>query len=408
MRRLATAALLAALAAPAQAQQLTLSGYGTAGAAHSDNGEADYLADAFKPNGPGHTRSTSWDVDTRLGVQAAAQLTPTLSAVVQVLSEQDYGNSYRPSVEWANVKWQATPDLAIRAGRVVLPVFMVTDSRRVGYANPWVRPPVEMYSLVPVTRSDGIDAIWRAPLGGATNTMQVLYGRSDAKFPDASGFEAGKVDARDLFTINDTLELGFLSVRAIYGQGRITIEAFEPYFDALRMFGPPGAALAEKYHVNDRKVEFVGIGASYDPGSWFLMGEAARFDTHSIIGAKKAWYVSGGYRIGKFTPYLTYARIRAASPTSDPGLPVAALPPQVQPGAALLNALLDQQLNILPRQRTASVGVRWDVMKNVAVKAQYDQVDLDAGSTGTFGNIQPGFQPGGTVRILSATVDFVF
>jgi hypothetical protein len=395
-------------AACAQERMFTLSGYGTAGFANSDNREADYLVDAFKPNGPGHTRSTSWDVDTRLGAQLTAQFTPTISAVVQVLSEQDYANSYRPTVEWANVKWQATPDLAIRAGRVVLPVFMVTESRRVGYANPWVRPPVEMYSLVPVTHSDGIDAIWRTPVGGATNALQVLYGRSDANFPNASGFDAGKVNARELFTINDTVEVGFLSVRGIYGQGRITIKAFEPYFDAFRQFGPPGAALADKYNVDDRKVEFVGIGASYDPGQWFLMGEAAKFDTHSVIGAKKAWYASGGYRFGKFTPYATYAQIRAASPTTDPGLPVAAFPPQVQPTAAMLNGLLNQQLNILPRQRTASVGVRWDVMKNVAIKAQYDQVNLDAGSTGTFGNIQPAFQPGGTVRIISATVDFVF
>lgn len=408
MRRILAMVVLSALAASANALDLTLSGYGTLGAAHSDNAEADYLVDAFKPNGPGHTRRTSWDVDTRVGAQATLQMTTTFSAVAQVISEQNHENSYRPSVEWAYLKWQATPDLAIRAGRVVLPVFMVTDSRRVGYANPWVRPPVEMYSLVPVTHSDGVDAIWRTQLGGATNTLHALAGRSDAKFPNASGFDAGRVEARNLFTLNDTVEMGFLSVRAIYGQGRITIEAFEPFFDALRMFGAPGAALADKYNVDDRKVEFVGVGASYDPGQWFLMGEAAKFDTHSIIGGKKAWYLSGGYRIGKFTPYLTYAQIRAASPTSDPGLPVAVLPPPVQPTALLLNGLLNQQLGILPRQRTASAGVRWDVMKNVAIKAQYDQVNLDSGSTGTFGHIQPGFQPGGTVRILSATVDFVF
>lgn len=407
MKRLAVL-LLAAGVPAAHALDYTLGGYGTIGFANSDNRHADYLVDAFKPNGPGYTRATSWDVDSRVGVQGAVQVTSTISAVVQVISEQDVDNSYRPSLEWANVKWQATPDLTLRAGRVVLPVFMATDSRRVGYANPWVRPPVEMYSLVPVTHSDGLDVIWRASVGGATNTLQALAGRSDAKFPNASGFDAGEVEARDLFTVTDTVEVGFVSVRAIYGQARITIKAFQPYFDAFRMFGAPGAALADRYDVQDREVEFVGLGASYDPGQWFLMGEAARFDTHSVIGAKKAWYVSGGYRFGKFTPYATYAQIKAASPTSDPGLPVAFLPAEAQPTAALLNGLLNLQLNLLPRQETASVGVRWDVMKNVALKAQYDHVDLDEGSTGTFGNIQPGFRAGGKVRVFSATLDFLF
>jgi hypothetical protein len=52
--------------------------------------------------------------------------------------------------------------------------------------------------------------------------------------------------------------------------------------------------------------------------------------------------------------------------------------------------------------------VRWDFNKTAALKLQYDRVDIDAGSIGTFGNVQPGFQPGGRVGITSATVDFVF
>jgi hypothetical protein len=388
--------------------QLTLSGYGTAGVVHSDNDQADYLVDAFKPNGPGYTRRTSADVDSRLGVQAALQLTTRFSAVVQVLAEQRYDNSYRPDVEWANLKYQLTPDLAVRAGRVVLPVFMVTESRRIGYANPWVRPPVEMYSLVPVTHSDGVDASWRIAPGGFTNTVQVTVGRTESKFPNAAGFEAGSAKVRDLISVNDTFESGFLTLRAIYGSARLTIEAFEPFGDALRQFGPQGIALADKYGVVDRRADFVGIGASYDPGQWFLMGEAARFDTHSVVGAKKAWYLSGGYRFGKLTPYVTYASIKADSNTSDPGLSLDGLPPQVLPTALFLNATLNQQLNLLPQQNTVSLGMRWDFYKNAALKLQYDRVDLDPGSRGTFGNVQPGFQPGGKVQLFSAAVDFVF
>src|SRR5438105_13944045 len=115
---------------------VSFSGYGTVGAVHSDNDQGDYLVDAFKPNGPGASHSWSADVDSRFGAQVSAQFTPQISAVLQVLSQQRFDNSYRPTVEWANLKYDVTPDLSVRAGRVVLPVFMVTDSRRVGYANP--------------------------------------------------------------------------------------------------------------------------------------------------------------------------------------------------------------------------------------------------------------------------------
>jgi predicted porin len=411
--RIGAALLALAAAAAAQAQeatfpQVTFGGYGTLGLVGTDNDHADYFVDEFRPTGPGHTRRWSADPDSRLGLQLSTQFTSQLSAVLQVLSQQDYRNSYRPEVEWANVKYQATPDFSVRGGRIVLPVFMVTDTRLVGYANPWVRTPVEVYSLVPVTHNDGVDATWRLPVGEAINAFQLTLGRSDSKFPNASGFNAGTAKVRDIVAVADSIERGSATLRLSYGQARLTIDAYAPFAAAFRQFGPVGSAIADKYSLNDRRVTFAGVGASYDPGDWFAMGEWARFKTNSLLGTKSAWYLSGGYRIGKLTPYVTYARIKADTPTSDPGLPVAGLPPEAAATATFLNATLNTQLNLVPVQRTISAGLRWDFARNAALKLQYDHVGLGANSHGTFGNIQPEFQPGGSVQVYSAAVDFVF
>jgi hypothetical protein len=405
-------AVMLAVPAIASAQETApsfkLSGYGTVGVAHSDNDRADYLVDEFKPNGPGYTRSWSPDVDSRLGLQLSAQLTPSVSAVVQVLAQQDENNSYRPELEWANVRWQPTPEFSIRGGRIVLPVFMVTDTRRVGYANPWVRPPVEMYAMVPVTHNDGVDASYRLDLASAANTFQLTAGTWKHDFPTATGYGGGTAKARDILEFIDTYEQGPLTLRLSVGQAHLEIPQFSQYTDAFAAFGPLGQGLADRYFPTTMHLKYVGLGANYDPGRWFVMGEWGRFDTRSILGTKVAWYGSAGYRFGKFTPYVTYARASADSPTSDPGIPLEGLPPPAAAGAGALNAALNQTLNLLPRQRTISIGTRWDFAKNAALKVQYDRVDLDAGSTGTFGNIQPGFQPGSRVGIFSAVVDFVF
>jgi hypothetical protein len=410
LRRIAIALALAA-ALPAAAQELprfAFSGYGTLGVVGSDNDRADYLVDSFRPNGPGYTHEWSPDVDSRLGAQLAASLTERISAVVQVIAQQRHDDTYRPMVEWANVKYEVTPDLSVRAGRVVLPIFMVTDSRRVGYANPWVRPPVEVYSLVPVTNSDGIDASWRLQRESAVATVQVTAGRSSSHFPSASGFQSSTAEGRRLIAANAAVESGALTSRVSVGEARLTIEALQPFFDAYRQLGPLGSAIADRYDVRDRRVTFVGLGASYDPGRWFAMGEWALFDTRSVIGKKAAWYVSGGVRFGKVTPYVTYARIESKGPTHDAGYPLEVLPPALRPTVAQMNALLDLQLGAAPEQATLSVGARWDFLRNAALKVQYDHVRLEEGSRGTFGNIQPGFQPGGTVRLFSVAVDFVF
>jgi hypothetical protein len=407
---IATLLLAVPLVAAAQqeAPSWKLSGYGTVGAVHSNNDQADYLVDAFKPNGPGYTRSWSTDVDTRLGLQLAGQITSTLSAVVQVLSQQSSQDSYRPGLEWANVRWQPTPEFSVRAGRVVLPVFMVTDTRRVGYANPWVRPPVEMYAMVPVTHSDGVDASYRMQVGDFANTLQGTAGTSKSDFPAAAGFGSGTANVHRLYAANDTLEFGAATFRVSGGQADLAIAAYQPLTDALNAFGPVGQDLAQRWIPIGKHVTYVGLGASYDPGRWFAMAEWGRFDTRSLLGTKVAWYVSGGYRFGKVTPYATYAQARADSPTSIAGLPVAAFPPAVQPTAAFVNNYLSQQIALIPRQSTLSLGARWDFAKNAALKAQYDWVDLAAGSTGTFGHVQPGFAPGGRVGLLSVAVDFVF
>jgi len=65
-------------------------------------------------------------------------------------------------------------------------------------------------------------------------------------------------------------------------------------------------------------------------------------------------------------------------------------------------------LSAKPVQNTISIGVRWDFMKNTDLKLQFDHTSIGDGSIGMLSNTQPGFQLGGKVNMLSATVDFVF
>jgi len=87
---------------------------------------------------------------------------------------------------------------------------------------------------------------------------------------------------------------------------------------------------------------------------------------------------------------------------------VSALPPALAGTATSLNAALNSILASAAVQNTVSVGTRWDVVKNVDLKLQYDHSRLGAHSPGVLTNIQPGFQPGGTVNLLSITLDFLW
>jgi hypothetical protein len=383
-------------------------GFGTLGIVHSSEHEADFTSSTYRPVGAGYTSSWSAAVDSLIAAQATVNFTSSLSAVLQVISEENYDDTYTPHIEWANVKYEVNPDLSIRIGRTALPIFMETDSRKVGFANPWVRPPVELYNLVGVTSNDGVDASYRVAIGHASNTVQLTAGGSNSKFPGADGFPSGSVRARRLITVSDTFEEGFFIARINYGQARVTLASFDPLFEALREFGSQGAELADKYNLDDRFVDFVGAGASYDAGHWFVRGEWGKFDSHAVLGTNSAWYISGGPRFGKVTPYFTYAMLRAESSNFDPGLSVSGLPLALSTVATQVNATLNAGLGAIAAETTTSLGSRWDVIRNVDLKLQLDHTRIGAGSPGVLSNLQPGFRTGGTDNLISISVDFVF
>lgn len=385
------------------ARMFSFNGFGTLGVVHSSEDKADFASSVLQPNGAGYSRPWSSDVDSRIGAQLTANLISRLSAVVQVVAEQNADNTYRPHVEWANIKYQFTPDFDVRIGRVLLPTFMVSDSRKVNYANPWVRPPTEVYSQSPITYTDGVDASFRLHLGELTNTLQANYGRNQRfQLPAGNSFKT-----KTAWGIFDNAEVGPALFHVGYVYANFTVEPEIELFEVFRQFGPQGAAIADQYDLIDKSVRILTIGASYDPGQWFAMGEWVRIKSDSFIGRTTAWYISGGYRAGKFTPFLTVAQVTEGI-TSAPGLALSGLPPSLARIAVALNGGLNQVLALRPVQYTSSVGVRWDFMKSVDLKLQFDRTRLGAGSPGTLINLQPGFQPGGSVHLFSATVDFVF
>jgi len=381
----------------------TFSGFGTLGLVHSSEDQADFAANPLQPSGAGYTRTWSADVDSALGAQVTARFTPELSAMLQVISAQGEDSKFTPHVDWLNITYQPTPEFSARVGRIVLPTFLLSDSRKVGYANPWVRPPVEVYSLSPIFNSDGADVSYKLRLGEVINTLVGTFGKTNFDAPPGGAF-----DVKHLWVIADAIDYGALTVHLAYETCSYNFDALDPLFDAFRLFGPQGAALADHYDMDNKRAQVITGGLMYDPGRWFVTGEWGRRNLHSAYGESSAWYLSGGYRLAAFTPYLSYAEARADTRTSDPGLNVSALPPYLAAAAAGLNAALNATLASNGVQNTISVGSRWDVMKSVDIKLQYDHINLGKRSNGELINVQPAFRPGGAVDLVSITVDFVW
>lgn len=378
------------------------SGFGTLGAVHASVRDADFSSTVLRANGAGRSERWSPDVDSRLGAQLDVSL-GRWSGVLQLVSEQNMEGNYRPRVEWANIKYQATPDLALRVGRIALPVFLGADSRKVGYTMPWVRPPVEVYGGLPISSSDGVDATWRWGAGDTRHATQAFYGRTDTHL-----YDDRRLEAHGIAGLSHSIEHGPLSARLSALTGHLTTGVGTEVFTVLRQFGPQGVALADRYAIEHKRVSMVSAGFSYDPGHWFVTAELGHARTRSLLGETTTMYTGAGYRFDSLTPYVGFARVRAHGATRDPGLPLAALPAALRPTAAALNAAVNLYLATIPVQSTLSAGLRWDLPLDAALKVQYDRLRPGEGSRGTLINTPSSFRFGQTVHVASVALDFVF
>ena len=379
----------------------TVSGFGTLGAVYSSHRYADYSATVLKPNGAGATHAVSTDVDSRLGAQLEVH-SGNWSAVVQAITEQKLDNSYDPILEWGYIKYQATPDLAIRLGRIALPVFLAADYRKVSYAYTWVRMPVEVYSFIPITNSDGIDLNWRWKTGDFSHATQLFYGKTDVHVTDTA-----TAHARAIAGLSHSVTRGAAHARLSVVTAHLHVDILRELFQGYRQFGPAGVAIAARHEMLGKRVTGTSLGLNYDPGNWFVQGEIGRMKTDSFFGNNTSMYASAGLRHGAFTPYVTYAGVRTST-QPDPGLPLAGLPAPLAAAAAQLTAGLDGLHSAIAEQDTLSAGLRWDVAANASLKVQLDRVKPRGRSVGTQNNIQPGFQQGRAFTIGTVVLDFVF
>jgi len=357
----------------------SFSGYGTFGAVHNSENRADFVP-TQGPEGAGYTHAWSTTPDTRLAAQVDARFTDRFSAVVQVISEYDYEGSYKPQVELAHVKYAFTPALQVRAGRFTAPIFMLSEYRKVGYAMPWVRPPVEVYDIA--VSLDGADATYKFNVGDVAMSVQLAAGDADE----------GTFEVKDARTLALRAEFGSSTLFGSYSKTKIDA----PTTPLLALYQGPLAPLAAQYAIDGDDLEFTSFGYAFDPGSWFLRGEVTRITGEDNLLAKNTnMYVSGGVRTGAFTPYMTLAQVHLDSDTS-----IGARDP-----IGVINAGLS---GTNANQKSVTLGTRWDFHENLALKAEYAHVDVPTGSTGGLVNRQPGFVTGRDYDLLSISLDFVF
>jgi hypothetical protein len=373
-----------------QPSSFSVQGFGTLGMARTTSENVEFVRDISQPRGA----RTKWDgrIDSVLGLQANWRLLPELEAVIQGVSRYRYDRTFTPEIAWAYLKYDPTPTLSLRAGRLGTEFFMMADSRLVGYSFLTVRPPGDYFWYLPFYSIDGADVALTVPLGEGLVRGKLFYGISDGNIPLAD--RQWKIDGSPM--VGGYLDYQLASWQLRLGYANIHFRNSLPIAQDFYSLPPaqvtPGGAGAslDFLETAHTRSHYYSLGVVFDHGPWLLQFMLNHIEQGSqAFQSSGGGYLLGGYRLGGVTPYLGYSWVDSKAR-----------------GNRMNDAVARVMADSRSDQKTSIVGVRWDVAHNMALKAQWDGIHGDPASIFPYRRETSAWR--GSMDVFSVTMDFVF
>ena len=293
-------------------------------------------------------------------LQATFDISDRTQAVLQLMMRGEY--DWEVEAEWAYLSHRFENGVKLRGGKLRVPLYMYSDYLDVGYAQPFARPPEEVYGAVPFSSYTGGGVSYDVDLDDSTLTMQMFGGESKVK---STGTDVSNLIGANVNWTDETWTL-----RAVYGQAKFDGSVTSEVDVELA----PGVITQADYTVLqlvDDTGSFKGVGASYDNGEVIAITEWTRIEVDAAYPDTDSGYLTLGYRIKEFTPYVTVAYMKTQD--NDERLP-------------LSQAAAIQMIAFNAERMAYSLGLRWDAIDNVAVKFDITYADDFGDTSGGFLN----------------------
>lgn len=376
----------------ANAGELDIHGYGTVGAVHAIDAGAEYIRDQGQPKGVAKGE-TSANIDSRFGLQLDYLYNQDLSFTVQVLSKYQADATFAPEIAWAFAKYTVLPGLQLRVGRTKLDFLFQADEVNLGFPSLTVRPPNDFYSL-PLRTSDGFDLDYTIPYrhGYLTSSVNFGVGTND-KIPIVDT----TYDNENSPIIGGSVNYEAMdwSLKISYGRMKPTTEP-SPIAELITQFRPFSQELADSLSLKDKWGSYYSVGGTWNPGNWSSVFALGAFRTTSMaFPSANLRLFKLGYRINQLTPYVALSSVKSL------------IDPIKLNSGTVVDVIADQaQQYFQTDQKTYSVGARYDLTSNIALKAQYDLIDNDTDKTSNILNEEDGWD--GTIKLLTLALDYYF
>lgn len=395
---------------------LRLSGYGTLGYVQDDRNDIVAIRDVSqRPHGD--LGRASWKRDSRLGLQAEYKVNATIDLVGQAVFRDQVSPTLDHTIELAYVAFKPTAQFDFRIGRMGYDAFLMSDTRNVGYAYPWVRPFTEYYGWIPLFSVDGIDGAYVIPLDNAQWRLKAQIGQSRTGIPIGNDKLDFKGD--DVLNLTVSRQSGPWQIKAGYSRftsaneasavGLIDLqnglgEIAKATAGAMPAISAEANDLRKNLSFKNSQITYATLGAAYNDGTWLIQGELARTTSENkLIPHGSMGYGVVGYRLGDWMPFLAFSASRPGKALRGADKDWSLIG-QAATQATALTVLNSTRMD----QQTLSLGTRWDFHNQAALKLQWDSSRIKAQGYGLVFKDPALERRSSHMNQLTLTLDFIF
>ena len=362
---------LLVLFSPLSYAEIDISGYASFKAFSNTNDAGASYYNGLAPEGEITTDSR----ESNLGIQFSTDISNKMDMTVVMSARGGPAGKYNFETEWAYANYKFNDDVSLRIGKVKGPFYMVSDYKDVGYAYPWVSVPDEVYSTNPIRSVNGLDLVYQKTINDVSYLGEMYYGSgNNSSFVLPTSLTAlNAAFAPQVFTATSVVDFkthGMLGFNASV--------AFEGMSFRAGYFKTKVDAFGQK----DLDGEFGGIGFTYDRHNIVIYSEYIIRDTGAALALAfpdaKAGYLTLGYRMGDFLPYVTAASIGEGKDASP----------------------------FTPKQTSTTLGLRYEMDDSAALKIEAKNIKPD-----TYGGDAGGLFDSAiteNVTIVSVAIDVLF
>ncbi|WP_372654271.1 hypothetical protein [Halobacteriovorax sp.] len=348
--------------------KINLNGFGTFSYSRSSS-EVPYIAFDGRVKDENNFNSGS-----RAGLTLNKRFDPRWDFTLQFIAKPDADGELSPRVDILQISWDPIADLSMRAGRVRMPLWMISEYYEVGALIPWVRPPDEVYASLPLEELNGVSATYKILHNSFMSEVDIYTGTSNVLTDGASSIKGRLNNA-----IGSSISLGykFLSLRASYLRGHF---AANVYTDAISNSSTPGTSIVTntRTNLNLGSTDFISVGLKSEYLNSLIMTEFAKWESSSsILKENQAYYILAGYYFLDRKILLNFTHSQHT---------------KVDSGISFYSG----------RQKSKTIGLNYHVNSNIVLKVQNKTVSPDGV---TFFSSNPGKKD---VNIFETAIDFVF